>query len=147
MKQKKNNPPSFSELLLLLRTDEDRQTAKSNRMKQHLGFSKTKVQSNPLSVNDCTPDNTDMAALSNNPAQSPAKPNKKTKPTPRTPAEPESSPPGESTPERKPPPGYCFKCGQDGHIVPSCSNEPNPEQVELKRKEFRQKQQAWEQQN
>lgn len=177
LEQKKTSPPSFSELLLLLRTDEDRQAAKSNRMKQHLGFSKTKVQSNPLSVNDCTPDDTDMVAvasvnpsvdtnkleqqiaklqaqiaspktsLSSNPAQSSTKPNKKTKPKPKTPAEPKSPPPGESTPEKRPRPGYCFKCGQDGHIAPSCSNEPDPDQVELKRKEFRQRQQAWEQQN
>lgn len=177
LEQKKTNPPSFSELLLLLRTDEDRQAAKSNRMKQHLGFSKTKVQSNPLSVNDCTPDDTDMATvasvtpsvdtnkleqqiaklqaqiaslktyLSSNPVQSSTKPNKNTRPKPKTPAEPKSPPPGESAPEKRPRPGYCFKCGQDGHIAPSCSNEPDPEQVELKRKEFRQKQQAWEQQN
>lgn len=178
LEQKKTKPPSFSELLLLLRTDEDRQTAKSNRMKQHLGFSKTKVQSNPLSVTDCTLDDSDMAAtasantssfetskleqqiaklqaqiaslktsLSSNSAQSSPKTNKKTKPKSKTPAEPKSPSPSECTPERRPRPGYCFKCGQDGHIVPSCSNEPDPDLVELKRKEFRQKQQAWEQQN
>lgn len=175
LEQKKTNPPSFSKLLLLLRTDEDRQTAKSNRMKQHLGFSKTKVQSNPLSVNDCTTYDVDMAAaasvtpsvdtnkleqqiaklqaqvaslktsLSSNSAQPSPKSTKKT--NSKVPTEQKSASPGESTPEKKPRPGYCFRCGQDGHIAPSCSNEPDPEEVERKRKEFRQKQQAWEQQH
>ncbi len=63
LEQKKTNPSSFPELLLLLRTDKDRQAAKSNQMRQHLGFSKTKAQSNPLSVNDSTPDDTDMATV------------------------------------------------------------------------------------
>lgn len=88
-----------------------------------------------------------QTSLSSNAAQSSPKPSKKTTSKPKTPTEPKSPPPGESTFEKRPRPGYCFKCGQDGHIAPSCSNEPDPEQVELKRKEFRQKQQAWEQQN
>ena len=62
LEQKKDNPLSFTELLLLLRTEEDRQAAKSSRMKQHFGFSKTKVQSNSLSVEDYSPDDTDMEA-------------------------------------------------------------------------------------
>lgn len=37
LKQRKSNPPSFAEFLLLLRTEEDREAAKSHRMKQHLG--------------------------------------------------------------------------------------------------------------
>lgn len=42
LKQRKSHPPSFAELLLLLRTEEDRETAKAQRMKQHLG-SKSKA--------------------------------------------------------------------------------------------------------
>ncbi|KAK7925830.1 hypothetical protein WMY93_008140 [Mugilogobius chulae] len=45
LKQKKANPPPFPDLLLLLRTEEDRETAKSMRMKQHLGATKQKVTS------------------------------------------------------------------------------------------------------
>lgn len=37
LEQRKHNPPSFPEFLLLLRTEEDRQAAKAARMKQHLG--------------------------------------------------------------------------------------------------------------
>ena len=39
LEQKKDNPLSFTELLLLLRIEEDRQAAKSSQMKQHFGFS------------------------------------------------------------------------------------------------------------
>ncbi|KAK7945555.1 hypothetical protein WMY93_001283 [Mugilogobius chulae] len=45
LKQKKSSPPPFPELLLLLRTEEDREAAKVQRMKQHLGSTKQKVLS------------------------------------------------------------------------------------------------------
>lgn len=45
LKQKKSNPPSFAELLLLLCTEEDHGTAKTIHMKQHLGAAKQKVLS------------------------------------------------------------------------------------------------------
>lgn len=57
------------------------------------------------------------------------------------------SKPKTTTEPKSPHPGYCFKCGEDGHIALSCSNEPNPEQVDLNRKDFKQKQEAWEPQN
>ena len=44
LEQKKENPPSFSELLFLLRTEEDRQLSKENRMKKHISSSKQRVQ-------------------------------------------------------------------------------------------------------
>lgn len=40
LEQKKSSPPSFPELLLMLRTEEDRRTAKLDRMKRHLGTTK-----------------------------------------------------------------------------------------------------------
>lgn len=43
LEQKRNNPPSFAQLLLMLRTEEDRHTAKATRMKQHLGSSKQRA--------------------------------------------------------------------------------------------------------
>ncbi|KAL6483337.1 hypothetical protein MHYP_G00082090 [Metynnis hypsauchen] len=41
-----------SELLLLLRTEEDRQAAKATRMKQHLGVPRAKTQTNSLMVEE-----------------------------------------------------------------------------------------------
>ncbi|KAI2645727.1 Retrovirus-related Pol polyprotein from transposon opus [Labeo rohita] len=46
LEQKKHHPPTFTEFLLLLRTEEDRIAAKDSRMKQHLGLAKAKALSN-----------------------------------------------------------------------------------------------------
>ncbi len=43
LEQKRNRPPPFAHLLLMLRTEEDKHTAKVNRMKQHLGSSKQRA--------------------------------------------------------------------------------------------------------
>ncbi|KAL7855880.1 hypothetical protein AOLI_G00194840 [Acnodon oligacanthus] len=45
LERKKDKPPSFAEFLLLLRTEEDKQASKSDRMKHHLGIPKAKVHS------------------------------------------------------------------------------------------------------
>ncbi|XP_036004458.1 zinc finger CCHC domain-containing protein 12-like [Fundulus heteroclitus] len=45
LEQKKQNPPSFAELLLLLRTAEDKRSSKASRMKQHFNVSKPRVSS------------------------------------------------------------------------------------------------------
>lgn len=169
LEQRKNNPPPFSELLLSVRSEEDRQAAKSSRMKQHLGANRIKVQSNTVSVEDYTTDDDDeikaapsdprklgiqmaklqaqiaslKASLSSN--QLVAKPGKKQKAKPKVPSE--GNPSLSSEPKlvnKKPRPWYCFRCGEDGHIAPSCNNEPNPELVEKKRKELKQKQESWE---
>lgn len=47
----------------------------------------------------------------------------------------------------KPKPWYCFHCGEDGHIVTTCENDPKPALVAAKRKELRVQQQLWESQN
>lgn len=44
LEKRKDNPPTFPEFLLLLHTEEDKQTAKANRMKQHLGSQKPQGQ-------------------------------------------------------------------------------------------------------
>lgn len=105
-------------------------------MKQHLGFSKAKVQSNPLSVTDCNLEDADATATasiaapvetrkleqqiaklqsqvaslqtswSSNAAQSSPKPSKKMTSKPKTPSEPKAPPPGEFTSEKRPCPGY-----------------------------------------
>lgn len=169
LEQKKNNPPPFSELLLCVRSEEDRQAAKSNRMKQHLGAKRLSVQSNTLSVEDYTTNDDitttapydtqklekQMAKLqaqiaslkaSLSSSQASAKPGKKQKAKLKVSTE--RSPPPSPEPQlvsRKPRPWYCFRCGEDGHIAPSCNNEANPELVEKKRRELKQKQEAWEQ--
>ncbi|XP_041913515.1 zinc finger CCHC domain-containing protein 18-like [Alosa sapidissima] len=173
LEQKKLNPPSFSELLLLLRTEEDRQAAKSSRMKQHLGFPKARAQANVHTVQDYDTDTdtatfadsasstemhklekqiaklqTQMASLKasmNSSRQATDKQNKKLKTKTKVSTQENFS--VETILTKRPRPGYCFKCGEDGHIVPSCSNEPNPELVEKKRRELKQKQQAWDEQN
>ncbi|KAK3505584.1 hypothetical protein QTP70_005014, partial [Hemibagrus guttatus] len=48
LEQKKDDPPTFAELLLLLRTVEDKQSAKESRMKKHLGMSKQRTSSYSL---------------------------------------------------------------------------------------------------
>lgn len=45
LEQKKQNPPTFAELLLLLRTAEDKRSSKASRMKQHFSASKPRVSS------------------------------------------------------------------------------------------------------
>lgn len=41
LERKTDAPPSFAELVLLIRTEEDKQTSKHNRMKKHLGLHKS----------------------------------------------------------------------------------------------------------
>ncbi len=49
--------------------------------------------------------------------------------------------------EPKPPcrlkPGYCFRCGEDGHVASICENDPNPSLVTDKRKQLKEHQSLW----
>ncbi len=47
----------------------------------------------------------------------------------------------------RPCPGYCFHCGDDGHLAFNCANDPNPRKVEEKRRELRERQAKWDLQN
>ncbi len=47
----------------------------------------------------------------------------------------------------RPRPGYCFHCGDDGHLAFNCENDPNPHKVEEKRRELRERQAKWDLQN
>ncbi|KAM3849153.1 LOW QUALITY PROTEIN: obscurin-like [Diretmus argenteus] len=53
LEQKKSSPPPFSDLLLMLRTEEDRQQAKDSRMKKHIGTTKPRVQLQSHSTYSC----------------------------------------------------------------------------------------------
>lgn len=176
LEQRKQNPPTFPEFLLMLRTEEDRQTAKHNRMRQHLGATKVKTQPNVQAVCNSCLTNSDVpvekayipsaaveplqkqiAKLQTQVAKllarseekgSQAKASKHVKPKPAD-QKPDvkmarSDPTASSS---RPRPWYCFKCGEDNHIASSCSNEPNPALVQVKRKELREKQHAWDVQN
>uniref|UniRef100_A0A8C7XI02 CCHC-type domain-containing protein n=1 Tax=Oryzias sinensis TaxID=183150 RepID=A0A8C7XI02_9TELE len=177
LEQKKLNPPQFSELLLLLRTEEDKQSAKSSRMKQHLGLSKLKVQSHPQNVysgtgatassssDDPTPAVTKklqkqiaelQAQLSSLKASMNEPLNKKQHTKAVTAKKSVMKESADNLPQfstnfgnssKKPRAGYCFRCGEDGHIAPSCSNDPNPQVVDAKRKQLKEKQKLWDEQN
>ncbi|KAK2848150.1 hypothetical protein Q7C36_009832 [Tachysurus vachellii] len=84
------------------------------------------------------------ASLSGNSNQTPTK---KARPKAKVSTEENTLCSGDLKLTKKPRPGYCFKCGEDGHIASSCSNEPNYDLVEIKRNQFKQKQKAWEKQN
>lgn len=60
LEQRKQNPPTFAELLLLTRTAEDKRTSKASRMKQYFNASKQKVSSHYQGAyfqyeEECTP--------------------------------------------------------------------------------------------
>lgn len=54
LEHRKANSLPFSEFLLLIRTEEDKEAAKSLRMKQHLSLPKAKIQSHLQSIECCT---------------------------------------------------------------------------------------------
>lgn len=154
---------------MLLCTEEDKQAAKANRMKQHLGLTKTKAQSQAHNVSLPDNDECDLPApVKNQPPEmmqiqkqiadlqaqiatllyfkegksdSNKAAKKKVKPKRELPAE-RQTPATPASTAKRPKPWYCFRCGEDGHIVSGCSNPPNPTLVEAKRKELKEKQQA-----
>ncbi|XP_030595274.1 paraneoplastic antigen Ma3 homolog [Archocentrus centrarchus] len=164
LEQRKNDPPQFAELLLLLRTEEDKQASKITRMKQHLGMQKPRVFSNMQStcssgrnglepaINDTSADlQKQITDLQTQIAQLKAeKTGQKSKRHPKgTKHKNKSQVESRETQQinvsmPKPKPGYCFRCGEDGHIASSCSNGHNPALVAIKRNAFKQKQREWE---
>ena len=164
LKQKKTNPPSFTELLWLLRTEEDRDAAKSVRMKQHLGATKQKVTSHQqvayteedksvcAALTTLTQQLTkqmaeiqlQLAALTANQSKPKVAPTLKGASTSRQSDKRSDRQPSQKPDTSRPKPGYCFRCGEDGHIRPQCDNEPNPALVAEKRRRFNGKCQSWE---
>lgn len=72
------------------------------------------------------------------------KANNQTKTKPKAPEPTQSTPP---VAKNRPKPWYCFQCGEDGHIVSTCSNDPNPPLVAEKRNQLKEKQSRWDKQN
>lgn len=170
--QRKESPPSFSELLLLIRTEEDKQAAKLSRKRQHLGLNKPfpgnqkqRAMSNVQTVSTTESDfdvlKKQIADLSNQLNSWKAENEKQKQPKqPKskcqaTNAKVESRPAKKKTQatqnfaktNTKPRPWYCFHCGEDGHIASSCDNEPNPSLVASKKRQLREKQASWEASN
>lgn len=150
--QKKDDPPSFSELLFMLRTEEDRQMAKETLMKKHLPSSKQRATLQTLST--CSCGHSDSSAIEDLRKQMLKLQSQmsallsKTSPTSaKVERQQNKQKPKVSQGPNQPKPWFCFKCGEDGHIAPACSNPPNPSLVEEKRRQLRQKQQAWEARN
>lgn len=168
LEQKKQDPPSFTELLTLLRTKENKNDSKATRMKQHLGANKQHVTVN--SQISCSCQEGEVTQLSSvtvqltkqvaelqsqlatltdkkqttkakNTGVKPQKDNQNTKAE----AEPKHKPKALSKQQTvQPRPWYCFKCGEDGHIARSCSNEPNPALVADKKRQLQRRQSKWE---
>lgn len=156
LKQKKTQPPTFAELLLLLRTEEDREAAKSVRMKQHLGSTRQKATAHAQFARPEPEEGGAIAALTTATQQlaqqvadiqrqlnmltaNQSKTTSTTKPPSysRPPAKQKTTvPQPRQSASSQPKPGYCFRCGEDGHIRPQCENEPNSALVARKRKQF-----------
>lgn len=174
LEQRKRNPPSFAELLLLLRTEEDKKAAKMSRMRQHLGCSKPANVANKqrvmsqLQTAHASADSdyrsevetlkrqmADISAQVNSMTSENQKPKMKVKSHASSAKVEAHSMKKKGTSQQhsaskisnKPRPWYCFQCGEDGHIVSACDNEPNPSLVAAKKKQLREKQAAWESSN
>lgn len=172
LKQKRTSPPTFPDLLLLLRTEEDQHAAKTKRMRQYLGSTKPKVTSHMQSAKCVTEEESNIVTLSTitkelskQVAEIQSQLVKLTKPPKTKPPKPKSEPsvrpkekqnserkikePAEQsqTQNMPPKPWYCFQCGEDGHVKPNCESEPNPALVSEKRKLFKEKLRKWEAEN
>lgn len=168
LKQKKEKPPSFAELLLLLRTEEDREAVKAQRMKQHLGgggarqkvTSQAQIAYGEEEKNLCetltiiTKQLTEqmaaiqrqLAVLTVNQSQGRQSYTPRPNPVLKSRGKPNMAA-AVSDPSASPKPGFCFRCGEDGHIRPQCDNQPNPELVSAKKRQFSEKKSKWQKRN
>uniref|UniRef100_A0A8C6VZ34 CCHC-type domain-containing protein n=1 Tax=Nothobranchius furzeri TaxID=105023 RepID=A0A8C6VZ34_NOTFU len=163
LKQRKDVPPKFAEFLLLLRTEEDREAAKTLRMKQHLGTVRQKVTAQAQFVNTGEDTNlcSALSALTKQLSQQMTAIQQQLRALMATRSDvnlPSAAIPAPKTEQKKfvksgkpatssPKPGFCFRCGEDGHIKPQCENEPNPTLVSMKRKQLNSKQQKFQKRN
>lgn len=156
LEQKRENPPAFVELLLLLRTEEDRQLAKESLMKKHIGSSKQRAA---LQAQTCSCSHTDTATSSINELKQQVKKLQQQMSalltqTTRTSAKTASynKPPtlqssSGRTHNMKPRAWFCFKCGEDGHIATTCNQSANPTLVQQKKLQLQQRQGQWDKNN
>lgn len=174
LERKKQEPPSFTELLTLLRIKENKNDSKASRMKRHLGAIKQTAAVKSQISYSCEQD--DVMQLSSVTAQltkqvaelqsqlatltakkQTSKVQKSTGVKPPKARNDEDNGKNskavtipKATSEQhtiKPRPWYCFKCGEDGHIAKSCSNDPNPTLVADKKRQLQERQSEWESEN
>ncbi|XP_067254980.1 zinc finger CCHC domain-containing protein 12-like [Chanodichthys erythropterus] len=197
LEQKRNEPPPFPELLLQLRSEENKYSTKESRMKQHLGVQRQRASShvvtaNPFDLNhNEVSEHTEVAELkkqiaklqsqlakqrskptrqselpSNDPVlelkqqvtelqsqmaklrvQKNSEPKSNSSKSKQTNTQVRKDPPtADHKQPHRPKPGYCFRCGEDGHVVSICENDPNPSLVTDKRKQLRERQVLWDSQ-
>lgn len=167
LEHKKDHPPSFPELLLMLRTEEDRRSAKLERMRKHLGnaravshvhsaFNLPVYEEEPAVTAPKKLDTThrlekEVAELRKQVASLTSKEKLEAREHSciSSPAGNQrtvhgdcliASPVHPQQVARDPPyprPWFCFKCGQDGHIAARCDNEPNSALVQRKNSELK----------
>ncbi|KAL0172982.1 hypothetical protein M9458_033293, partial [Cirrhinus mrigala] len=113
LEQKKSSPPRLSDLLVMIRSEEDRQQAKSSRMKKHIGITKQKahVQFHGAYVSETEEKNVSSIGDIEDLRKQVAKQNI-----------------------------TVFNCGEDGHIAPSCTDPANPRLVAEKKRQLEEKQ-------
>lgn len=173
LEQKKSSPPSFSDLLLMLRTEEDRQQAKASRMKKHIGTTRQRAQLQlqstwacvePKEKSEVSPSviedlGRQVASLQSQLTSFMAQTKTKGADNKGAAGKFQSRVPKQDSAKidmlrqakkkqtNKPRPWYCFNCGEDGHIAPSCTDTANPALVAEKRKQLEEKQHMWETRN
>ena len=167
LKQRKSRPPSFAEFPLLLRTEEDREAAKAQRMKQHLGskaragahaqYAYTNPEESKVdALTTITQQLTrQLADIQKQLASFTAAHSGQKQPTSKSTHVSKLSETQKinkqthfsAKPTAGPKPGYCYNCGEDGHIKPNCDNDPNPSLVAMKKKQFTEKQKTWQRSN
>lgn len=164
LEQARSHPPSFAELLLMLRTEEDRQQAKASRMRKHIGATKrVQVQSQsacadpkekpqvcPSAIEDLVKQIATLQSQLTSFMAEKKKDRKGTaqKPQSRTPDKTNAIMQAQIRTKQmnKPRPWYCFKCGEDGHISSTCTEAPNHALVAEKRKQLEKRLSEWEMQ-
>lgn len=172
LEQKKSSPPQFSDLLLMIRSEEDRQQTKSCRMRKHIGTTKQRPLLQFHGAYVCEPEDESGSSInaiedlrkqvaslqsqlttfmSQKKAKGASSKESAGKPQSRM-SKPDNT---DTSMQRqtkknqtyKPKPWYCFRCGEDGHIAPSCTDPANPRLVAEKKKQLEEKQHRWETQN
>ncbi|CAL9697932.1 unnamed protein product [Knipowitschia caucasica] len=173
LEHRKSNPPTFPELLLLLRTEEDKRAAKMDRMKKHLGSTRAaahvqSVMSMPVFEHEPSPETTtkhdtnsklekevaelkaQVARLLQQGTKEQRRDELQSRPIQsELPVQSESllaqasNRDANHQPPRPPKAWFCFKCGVDGHIAAKCTFEPNPELVRKKNADLKEKRNAF----